>query len=227
MFENISKKNKKTLLFSLIVFFIILIVLFFISMNGEEKNKEEKNREEKFTDTKIEVAVCPTCNKFLLAKQNNWYNVVSTRSTAEGLSLLDKNLVDYVISGRPPKPQETEYEYFYINKNGYSFLGSNSTSFYINDLKDREIYTDLKESDVEFLKNDLNLNNLITVEDVDNRPRPSLAITTWENTDYSRDKIVHVYNENNKRYKYSRTPILYCKNCDKEIVDLFIKTLNN
>ncbi|HKK54162.1 MAG TPA: hypothetical protein VJ926_01445 [Patescibacteria group bacterium] len=153
--------------------------------------------------------------------------MVSSRSTAESLDLLDKNIVDYVISGRPPKPQETEYEYLYINRSGYSFLGTTSASYYVDDLKDIKIYTDLKEDDVEFLKNSLKLNNITRVEDVYNRPNPGLAITTWENTDYSKDSIVHVYNNNNERYKYSRTPILYCKNCDKKIVNLFIKTLNN
>lgn len=227
MFESISKKSKKTLLFFMIVFFVILILLFLISMSEEEKNKEDKNREEKLTDTKIGVAVCPTYSELLLSKQDNWYNIIRTRNTAESLSLLDKNYVDYVLSGRPPKADESEYEYFYINKSGYSFLGDKSESFYVSDLKDEKIYSDLNESDIEFLKNDLNLNDIIIVEDIYDRPDNTLAITTWENTDYSRNNIVHVYTENNKRYGFSRTPIIYCKDCDKDILNLLIKTLNN
>ncbi|MCF7794967.1 hypothetical protein K9M50_01240 [Patescibacteria group bacterium] len=74
----------------------------------------------------------------MLLKQDNWYNVLSTRNTTESLKLLDKNI-----------------------------------------------------------------------------------------TNYSRNTAVYVYDKDDERYKHSITPILYCKNCNKEIINLFIKTLNN
>ncbi|MFP4514677.1 MAG: hypothetical protein ACLFNO_01580 [Parcubacteria group bacterium] len=221
MYKNISKEKKKILLLSILVFFIVLTLSLLFNLHKEGKT------EKKIKNNELKIAACPTYSELLLLKQDNWYNVLSTRSTAESLTLLNKNLVDYVVSGRPPKPLESDYKYFYVNKSGYSFLGDSSVSYYLDDLKDMKIYTDLKDVDVEFLEGDLKLNNIIKVDDVYNRDDNSLAITTWENTDYSKDSIVHIYNKNNNRYELSRTPIIYCKNCDQEVINLLIKTLNN
>lgn len=198
---------RKILITSIILGFLALI---FVLLNDNNK----KN----LSFQSLSVATCPT---FLESLENFWKDkgaVASTNNTAESLQLLSKNEVDFVISGRPLKPGEGEFEHFFINRSGYSFVGTFEANLYLSDLKNLPIYTDL---DIDQIKKDLDLNNLIFIDNIYNRPQPSLAITSWENTDYSRAQIVHILNLDGSRHPLSRTPILYCNKCAQEVVSMF------
>jgi hypothetical protein len=200
--------KKKTILLVYLSIFILLAFLFILFYSNKDDDQFRPR-----------IAVCPTFFPYLESKLKDQVDIIKTTSTAHSLSLLTQGKVDHVLAGRPLKPAENNYQQVFLDINsGLSFVASLESSYYLNDLKDMPIYTNLE---IDEIKKDLALNNLIFIEDIYTRPEPSLAITNWINTDYSRAPIVHILNTDDSRYLLSRTPVLLCTVCEKEIINLF------
>jgi len=106
--------------YSLIILILIagLIALSGFVMSG---SKARENKTISIKRDKIRIVVCPTYSD-IANNLNAEYNIIITQSTAESLRLLNENKVDYVLSGRPLKPDEGDYKIEFISKSGYSFI---------------------------------------------------------------------------------------------------------
>jgi hypothetical protein len=166
----------------------------------------------------IKIAACPSMLALINEDLDQDIVIIETSSTADSLNLLANGQVDYVLSGRPLKPSEDLYEQVFLDKRGYSFVSTLSQSTLIDDLKNSPIYTD---QNLQEIADRLGLENAILIEDISTRPKPSWAVTSWDNTNYQDEDILHVLNADNTRYLLSRTPILYCHHCQQEIIALF------
>lgn len=153
----------------------------------------------------IQIAACPTCYELVKNLDSEKYQVVPTNSTAQSIALWRKNHVDLVVAGRTLRPEEPDLEEVVIRE-GYSFLGSQETVVYVDELDDIELYTDL---DVEKLKIDLAINNINKVDNVYEYLDKGVVVTSWDNTDYTKAAIVQVLEKNGKRASISRQPTIY------------------
>lgn len=166
---------------------------------------------------KIKIAVCPTYYNIADFFPTSEYEVVKTNSTANSLGLLNNNHVDYVLSGRPLKSSEGDFKREFISKKGYSFVSTKDKIVNTNNLEDETVCTDL---DKEIIETDLNLKNVKQVQEISECESGSIIVTSWDNTDYNKFKIVHVINSDGSRHVLSRTPILYCHNkCSQNIIN--------
>jgi len=208
--------SRKTKIYILISTAIVLTVLFSIAKLLSDKNTNIDEDEL----VNVKIAACPSMLEFLEGKKLDNISIIKTANTATSLQLLSSGRVDYILSGRPLKPDEGDYQQIFLNKNGYSFLSSFDDYVFFNDLQEVEVYTDQSLSEIE---TNLNLKKLIFIDDVYSRPEPSFAISSWDNTDYSRTNILQVLNPDNTRYNLSRTPILYCDKCQQAFIDLLSK----
>jgi hypothetical protein len=197
---------------SLVFFGIILSIslLYFLKNTNENQPAIAEIPKKK-------IAVCPTF--FNLLRNNSELSsleIIKTKSTAESLSVLDNNLVDYSLAGRILKPEEKKFPYKIIGA-GFSFMSENEITLKEEDLKKEKFYTDL---DVENLKNIFKINQLEKVESVYEYSKRGIIITSWENTNYEKAQIVHILNEDGTRNILSRIPIIYCKNfCEEEFIN--------
>lgn len=170
-----------------------------------------------FVKEKTSIATCPTYYEIANLLDKNEYEIIKTDSSSESFNLLRSRDVEYVLSGRPPKPNERDFEKEFITKNGYSFIGTQEKVINKDDLKNETICTDL---DKERVVLEFNLQKVDIVEEIADCPSNSIIITSWGNTDYSRFNVVHIVNEDESRHILSRTPILYCLNdCPQNIIN--------
>jgi len=179
---------------SYIIISLGLIAILFAFLITYNKTDQER----------IRVAVCPTYFK-LLEPLVDKFEIVQTNSTSESLVLLGNNLVDIVICGRILKPDEPEFE-FLVLKEGYSFLSNKEIKVYSSELKDYNIYTDL---DIDMLKSEFPIKKIEKVDNVYAYLSHGIIITSWDNTDYSKAGMVHLFKEENKRDRSSRQMTLF------------------
>ncbi|MDZ7611205.1 MAG: hypothetical protein U5L10_00380 [Candidatus Moranbacteria bacterium] len=206
--------NKKTTIGSgIFILALILAIGFFFFADKDKTGQapaEESNNSHK--SEKIKVAACPTC--FELAKNVNAdkYEIIKTGSTAESIALLKNNRADIIMAGRTLKPGEPQMDSILI-KEGYSFLSSREGVVYIEELKDKIVYTDL---DLEKIEKAFPAQKIEQVENVYEYLDKGVVVTSWENTDYTKAAIVHVLEENGERIVLSRQPTVYCPSACKE-----------
>jgi hypothetical protein len=203
--------KKKILILSGAIFTVVVLVIFFL---GNSKQTEPMLTTSLPTKEKIKIAACPTCYEADKKLDKEKYEIVPTATTAESATLLARGSVDMLLAGRTLKPSEAAAD-FLVLTGGYSFLGDKQLNLDINEIKDRTIFTDLDPVE---LKNNLPDFTFKQVDDVYDYITKGIVLTTWENTDYSRAEIVHVYENNGRRLAMSRRPTLYCPtNCQDEV----------
>jgi len=202
---------KKTILYTSLILIIILVFLF--NKNNFYLSKDSINN-------KIKIAVCPTYLYLIgdIYKSGN-YKIIPAKTTAESIDLFQNKQVDIILSGRTLKPNEPKMKSLIIDQ-GYSFLAKMETTIYNENLDDITFYTDL---DIKKIKKDININRVNKVEDVYDYLDKGIIITSWENTDYNKAKIVHVLENNGERLKISRRPTIYFPEIyTKEAQDLLL-----
>ncbi len=205
----------KTKIISLLILsaFVLLIVI------GKNKEKENEissidNNIDK-TRRKIIIAACPTCREIAEKLDSQKYQIIATRSTSESVELMENKRADFVLAGRTLKYNEPRMEGVVIDR-GFSFIGSQEFSIQESELKDYQIYTDL---DVDLIKNSFPVEKIEKVNDIYQYLEKGIAVTSWENTDYSRADIVHLLEGSGERVRLSRQPTLYCPSeCNAEII---------
>lgn len=197
-------KNK---IITLIVLVLVIIAGFFI-FNFNRQNKDQNVMKESLVQEKIKIAVCPTYYELSDKLDINKYQIIKTNSTAQSVNLLNNNEVDIILSGRTLKPDEPQLNHLLIG-DGYSFLSNQELTIYIDQLNQYNIYTDL--SNTEELKEKLFTKKIETVKNVYEYLDKGIVITSWENTDYDKIKIVHLLEENGERVKLSRRATVYYK----------------
>lgn len=205
-----SKKNA-----SLLILFVIFVAGTIIFMNKDNDSQTTMTEQEE--QKKIKVAACPTCFGFTKNIDTEKYEIIKTASTAESLAMLQNQKVDMILAGRTLKPNEPQMDRLLI-KEGYSFLSDKEYSIYIDQLKNQTIYTDL---DIEVIKNIMPLQKIEQVNNIYDYLDKGIVVTSWENTDYTKAKIVHILENNGERFELSRQPTVYCPNyCGKEAQEL-------
>ncbi len=202
--------NKLAIIF--IILIISFIFLFFI------KNDSLFFASNKIKNLEIiKIAVCPTYHETAMRLDNNKYKIILTNSTAESIQLLQRKEVDLIISGRTLKPNEPQSESLIIEK-GYSFLSNQEKTILEIDFENYYFYTDL---DPEEIKGSFSIKNIEKVDNVYNYLNNGIVITSWENTNYHKAEIVHVFENNGKRLKPSRQPMIHCPNfCRQEFKEI-------
>ncbi len=194
---------RKTLL-TLTVIIATMAGAIALSNSYENLNSEKSN---------FRIAICPTCYRFENVYQESGYTFIRTKSTAESLNLLANKKVEYVFSGRIPKPNE-DFNYKLINQeNSYSFIAEKSKTILDSELSTDKIYTD---QPILELSKIFGRNNYVIVDNVYDYLDQGIAITSWENTDYNKAETVHIFLENGDRNPNSRTLVIYT-NLDNEI----------
>jgi hypothetical protein len=214
---------KGFLIFFVLCLFVVFIFLFSQTRQNNPKILGEADKTE-LESKPVKIATCPTFYNILSSKfQMNEYEVVKTSSTSESLSVLERQEVDYAIGGRILMPGEKEFDFRKIG-NGFSFLSYKETVIFEDDLKENFFYTDL---DPDFLKDIFGIVKIMKVRNVYDYLDKGIVITSWENTDYSLARIVHVINFDGSRNILSRIPIVYClEPCEENFVEKMEKLLS-
>ncbi len=223
VFEDSNKKN-------LVILggFLILVSISFVVFLPEDSSDGETAglRKEAELDG-VSIAVCPTYQYLNDDLEESGFNVVSTNSTSESISLLSNEKVEIVISGRKAMPSEGELNCKSIELEGhYSFLAAESIPIYGNNLNSYQIYTDQEVDDI---KEIFNLENITKVDDIYDYLDKGVVITSWKNTDYSKASVVHLLNMDGSRNQYSRMPFLYYNRDLNDDIDKIVEIieLNN
>ncbi len=170
---------------------------------------------------KVKIAGCPSYHQLAKNLDKSEYEFIPTVSTAESIKLLQNKQVDLVLAGRTLRPEEPEYDSLVV-ADGFSFLSGRGETIFLSQLKDYQLFSDLN---VEELTSRLMIKNIRQVDNVYDYLDQGIIITSWENTDYDRAEIVHVFGNNNQRLALSRRPTIYCpQSCaDEKVINL----LNN
>lgn len=227
-------KDKKN--FFILIFFFVFVSIFYLKTNFNKEQQEKlinKNSQHIHSNTKndsilineinkIKIVACPTCYELAKNLNKEKYQIIRTNSTAESIEWIKKGKADLMIAGRTLQPQEPEMESITLLP-GYSLLSQQGGSMYLKELENQTVYTDL---DPKVIKNLFQTNNIEKVNNVYNYlKQDSIVITSWENTDYTKAKIVHLIKEtDNKRLLASRQPTLYCpKACDQTAQEISLE----
>lgn len=188
-----------------------MLFVFFFQSAVQDRPVSESNPA---APEKIKIAACPTCFEAAKKLDAAKYQVILTASTAESTALLARGSVDLILAGRTLRPDEAAGDSLVLAE-GYSFLASQPTTVYADELKDVIINTDI---DPEKLSQELPGFSFEQVNDVYEYLEKGIILTSWDNTDYARADIVHVFARDGQRLALSRQPTLYCPTeCDKEI----------
>jgi hypothetical protein len=155
---------------------------------------------------KTKIAACPSCVEIARKLDPARYEIIATGSTAESIAILQSGGADMILAGRTLKPEEPKLDY-YVVRDGYSLLAGQEISIFSDDLADYMIYTDQSADEI---KKIFSVKNVLQTGNVYDYLGKGIIITSWENTDYSRAKIVHLYNNDGTRFEFSRRPTLYC-----------------
>ncbi len=207
--------SKNAVLFTVIFFIVLLALVYFSGRNFSLAGV--------FNGNKISrIAVCPTYHHLENLIADNDIRFVKTSRTAESVELLANNEVDYVIAGRTLKPHEGSYNSEFLTAKGYSFLAKDSIILSDSQLSNFDIYTDDIDLPNIIAEHELGSLEISYVDDVYEYINNDLVIviTSWENTDYSKADVVHVYTSLGERLEISRRAIIYCSSdCKDKIIN--------
>lgn len=210
-------KNKLIYIFglSIIILFALSVLAFNYSFGADGVNGNKE---------KIRIAVCSSCKKIADRLDPNRYEVIYTQSTSQSVTFLQAGIVEMILSGRTLKPTEPSL-YQLVLGEGYSFLSTEEFTVFENSLNEYSFFTDL---DVEKIKSLFALRNITQVDDVYEYLGQGIVITSWENTDYSKGRVVHVLQNDGQRFALSRRPTLYCPmECGNEIKKDILSIIKN
>lgn len=216
-----NQKNKKIKII-IIAGAIIALLLVFISLSQDNIYSPAavyKPLQAEISGQTITVAACPTFYYLLEKLKNNNINIVETNSTAESLYFLQKNKTDLIIAGRKLKPEEPQFLSEIIGS-GYSFISDKELLIQEKEMGNYNFFTDLSPDEIIDKFSYIIPGKISEVENVYNYLSRGIIITSVENTDYSKSKIVHIYKKDSSRHRFSRTPIIYFSNSlNKDIIE--------
>ncbi len=196
-------KSKKKYFF---IGFVALILIGFLTLIG---TREHDSSDEVIEENEIVVAGCPTFYRYLEQIENEiGFETLKTGSTGDSLEKLFEGNADILISGRALRPEEPALRGIVIGE-GFSFISENSMQIYSRNLGEFDLYTDLESKKVASYFESIEKEYLEEVEDVYKKIEKGIAITSVDNTDYSRSEVLHVYEDYKTRHRFSRAPILY------------------
>lgn len=205
---------KKTLFF----IFSLSILGYFIFANSESSLKSSIDEARENKPDKIKIVACPTSFEIANKLDKKIYQVIETASTAESVNLFQDKQADIILAGRTLKPGEPNLKTIVIGEEGYSFLSTNEKMIYADELSGYEFYTDF---DIELLKARFSIQKIHKVDDVYKYLSEGIVITSWENTDYEKANVVHVYERNGERNRLSRqVAIYYPKNIEEKAKEI-------
>ena len=154
------------------------------------------------------AAACPTFYYLLDEFKENGFEAIETASTAESLYYLEQDRADLIIAGRALKPKEPQFPFKVVGR-GYSFIADKEFVVSEKEMGDYNFFTDLSAKkiidDFPYITED----RIKEIKNVYDYLSNGIIITSFENTDYSKSKIVHIYKENGSRHRFSRTPVIY------------------
>ncbi len=185
---------------------ILLLALFlfgsFLAVNGYVNNQNNPSE-------KIKIAACPTFHYLLdkIAHDEN-IEVIKTSSTSENIYYLLFEEIDAFISGRKLKPEEPSLRYDIVGE-GFAFLGKTEQIIFYDELNNYEYFTDQEVKKIIDKFSDLEAAKIKKVDDVYSYVEDGIIITSFENTNYLKAKIVHIYSKEGQRHRFSRTPAVY------------------
>ena len=172
------------------------------------------------------VAGCPTHHSLLPGLDNGDFKTVRTASTGESVRLFRREDVDFIISGRKLKPNEPDLESEKLGE-GYSFLAESTLSITEDEMADLQFFTDQNPEKLVSEFEGLSKENLKYVEYPYTRIDDGIVITSFENTDYSKGELVHIYDGFGRRVEKTRRPTLFFREEDRdkaeEIINLIKK----
>lgn len=204
------------------VLIFIILLLTILSFLVFSQNKKINKIETEEIIIKTRIAACPTYYEIIKNLDSLYYEIILTNSTSESIKLLERGDVDVVFGGRTLRPEEPQLDYKII-KEGYSFLSDKEIMINENNLKNNKIFTDL---DIEKIKESFEVNEIFQVNNVYEHINKGIIITSWENTDYLKAKIVHLLKNNGERVELSRRPTIYCPfSCDNQKITNLILSL--
>jgi hypothetical protein len=195
---------KKALLM-IVLSAIVSCSLLLLRNSAEQDEKTVEGLHKERTATDVRIAVCPTFYGYIENFDSKNYKAVLTSSTSESIKLLEKGMVDFALGGRILKPDEPIFENIILG-DGYSFLSNEEILITYEDIQNSVVYTDQKPED---LKRYFSFDSIIEVDNVYEHLEKGIVITKWVNTDLLRAGMVHLYNSDGTRVRYSRIPILY------------------
>jgi hypothetical protein len=193
--------RKKYFTYPVMVFLLVIALVISLILKSNTKKDDVLSS----IDRKIKVASCPTFIKAAYSLNPETYEVVATESTSQSIQLLEESKVGFVLSGRTLKPDEPSFDKLVLG-NGYSFLANEEITLSEKDLANYPVFTDIDISEIEVL---FGFNSVTEVSDVYAYLDKGIVITSWDNTDYTKAQIVHIFNNDGMRNKYSRRPTIY------------------
>lgn len=191
------------------IFFILFIIL--LALAFRELIEDENVLKNEVSRGKLIAACSIPYNKYKSLIPYP-HKIIETSSTAESMELMKMNKVDLVISSRT-KLTEERAEKGFVLKKGYAFLSNRQFFVFQEELSSYKIFTD---QDVDLIK------DLFSLEEVEFVFNPydfldkGIVITSWDNFDYSKAELVHVFNNKGEVLLASRQPALYCLNSCEE-----------
>ncbi len=201
---------------------IVVLVLFAAALFYFQGGSRNPSIEAQLNSDK-RVAACPTFHYKLDLLEDD-YHTIKTRSTSWSLNILSAERADFVISGRKLKPQEPEFSYKVIN-NGFSFIGPNDFTITEDEMSELTFFTDQNKQDILNTFNQINPQKLFKVNNVYDYLNEGVAITSYENTDYSKAGVVGVFRNTGERLRESRTPVVYFNEKDEKEAETLLKAL--
>ncbi len=207
------------------IIYLFLLPLLFLALSGIVFNLSgDYNGVTGFitAEKDYRIAACPTFHYKLEELEKNGFEVVRTDSTADNIRKLSEKTIDAFISGRALRPGEPDFRSEVVGE-GFSFIFSERIDVTVEQLNyvDVVFYTDQDPGKVIETFGFVEEENIEVTDSVYEKLDEGIVITSVENTDYSSSGMVNVYNEDGKRVRQSRTPVLYFREDAKEVKEVF------
>ncbi|GEM_PF-4522654 len=183
---------------------VVFFGFFALSINENVRSSAREGEREK---EDIVVAACPTFH-YMLEKLKDVENVrvVKTSSTGETLKMIDGEVADMGISGRPLKEGEPSLSYEVIGE-GYDFIFLEEFVIREQNMSKLLFYTDIEKEkileDFDHISND----NLVKADDAKEYMRDGVVITFLDGR--MEGESVHILKNNGERVRLSRRPRVY------------------
>lgn len=206
--ENLNKQRRNILVGTVVVVFALL-GFFVYNIDSRQLAVSVYLPEELADENRTLIAaICPTVHYMTEDLKEEGFEVIKASSTPESLSYLENGEVDFAICSRIPAPGEPNFSHEVIGE-GYSFFSGEEMLVMEETMGNYTYFTDQFVSKVLSRFPNIPYEKITRVEDVYDYIDSGIIITTVENTDYSVSEVVHIFNEDGERVRFSWAPVLY------------------